>query len=72
MKSKEQCQEWEKIFLFAFKTDKDDVVVQMYVKVAVIKYQCVVTYICDIHLDNTSETEIKAIMQGVKEVVLKI
>lgn len=60
------CQIWNRL------GHKDDVVAQMYVKAAVIKYQCVVTCICGIHLDDISETEMKAIMQWVKEDVSKI
>lgn len=45
---------------------KDDEVARMYVKAAVIKYGCVVTCICGIHLDDITTIEMAKIMETVK------
>ena len=46
---------------------KDDIVATMYVKAAVMKYHCVVSCICGIHLDHITPLEMQAIFNWVKE-----
>lgn len=45
---------------------KDDIVATMYVKAAVLKYECVVTCVCGIHLDDITYEEMKEILDWVK------
>ena len=46
---------------------KDDIVATMYVKAAVMKYHCVVSCICGIHLDHITPLEMQSIFNWVKE-----
>lgn len=46
---------------------KDDIVATMYVKAAVLKYHCVVSCICGIHIDDITNEEMRAILEWVKE-----
>lgn len=46
---------------------KDDIVVTMYVKAAVMKYHCVVSCICGIHLDHITPLEMQTLFNWVKE-----
>lgn len=46
---------------------KDDHVAAMYVKAAVLKFQCVVTCICGIHLEDICTEEMNKIMKKVQE-----
>lgn len=46
---------------------KDDIVATIYVKAAVLKYKCVVTCICGIHLDNITHEEMQKILTWVKK-----
>lgn len=46
---------------------KDDIVATMYVKSAVLKYECVVTCICGIHLDDIAPEEMQKILTWVKK-----
>lgn len=46
---------------------KDDIVAAMYVKAAVLKYECVVTCVCGIHLDDITPEEMKEILDWVKD-----
>ncbi|MCD7950250.1 MAG: hypothetical protein LUG12_08340 [Erysipelotrichaceae bacterium] len=48
-------------------THKDDVVARMYVEKAVLKYQCVVTCICGIHIDDITNEEMNEVMKLVKK-----
>lgn len=45
---------------------KDDIVAQKYVKAAVLKYQCVVSCICGIHLEHITPEEMEAILAWVE------
>ncbi len=53
-------------------THKDDVVARMYVKEAVLKYQCVVTCVCGIHIDHITEEEMNEVMKLVKKDIEEI
>lgn len=46
---------------------KDDHVAAIYVKAAVLKFQCVVTCICGIHLEDICTEEMNKIMKKVQE-----
>lgn len=46
---------------------KDDIVATMYVKAAVMKYHCVVSCICGIHLDHITPLEMQTLFNWVKE-----
>ncbi|MCD8028893.1 MAG: hypothetical protein LUF02_09620 [Erysipelotrichaceae bacterium] len=48
-------------------THKDDIVARMYVEKAVLKYRCVVTCICGIHIDNITNEEMNEVMKIVKK-----
>lgn len=51
---------------------KDDCVAKLYVEKAVQKYQCVVSCVCGIHLDQITNDEIKAIMDWVKQDLINL
>lgn len=53
-------------------THKDDCVAKLYVEKAVQKYQCVVTCICGIHLDDITQDEMQEIMNWVKQDLLNL
>ncbi len=51
---------------------KDDIIARMYVQELVLKYHCVVTCVCGIHLDNITEEEINEIINWVKRDIEEI
>lgn len=51
---------------------KDDVIAMMYAKAAVIKYRCVVTCVCGIHLDDIDASEMQAIMSWCQDDIQKL
>ena len=51
---------------------KDDIIANLYVKEAVLKYHCVVSCVCGIHLDDITNEEMQAIIEWVKEDILKL
>jgi len=51
---------------------KDDVIAELYVREAVLKYQCVVTCVCGIHLDDIHEAELTAIFEWVKKDIAQL
>ena len=53
-------------------TSKDDIIANLYVKEAVLKYHCVVSCVCGIHLDDITNEEMQAIIEWVKEDILKL
>ena len=51
---------------------RDSIIANLYVKEAVLKYHCVVSCVCGIHLDDITNEEMQAIIEWVKEDILKL